>query len=111
MYRTVRGVPDTAATASLIGRPSPAARSRLQAPYSGSLSRAAQIASVANSHDPARSETSLGRSRLTAATTIPGISNRTAWPTGTVQGKSLPFRRIHSSFQQSFLKSMRNRSR
>ena len=69
----------------------------MQAPYSGSLSRAAQIASVANSHDPARSETSPGRSRFTAAITTPGISNRTAWPTGTVQGKSLPIRKSHSS--------------
>ena len=71
----------------------------MQAPYSGSRNRAAQIASVANSHDRRASETSRGRSRLTAAITTPGISNRTAWATGTVQGKSLPCRRIHSSSQ------------
>ena len=41
----------------------------------------------------------------------PGISNRTAWPTGTVQGKSLPVRKYPSAFQQYFLKSMNNRSR
>jgi hypothetical protein len=40
------------ATAALIGRPSPAARSSEAVAYKGNLERAAQIASVASSHDP-----------------------------------------------------------
>ena len=38
----------------------------------------------------------LGRSRFTAATTTPGISSRTAWPTGTVQGNPSPLRKYPS---------------
>ena len=49
--RAWRGCKPCAATASPITRPNPAASSRLHRPYSGILSRANQIASVANSHD------------------------------------------------------------
>ena len=77
-----------AATASPISRPSPAASSRLHAPYIGILSRAPQIASVARSHDTARRGTSLGRSQHDAPTSNPGISMKAAWASGTLQGKS-----------------------
>ena len=102
-YRACRGCRPWAATAPLIGRPSPAAKSRLQPPYRGILSRAPQIASVANSHVPARSETRPERSQFTAANTIPGITNRTTCPTGTVQGKSLPLRKYLGSDEVVFL--------
>src|SRR5262249_52588478 len=94
-----------------IGRASPTARSRLQAPYIGSLRSADQIASVANSQDATFSERSFGQSRFTAPTATPGIINKTAWLTGTVHGKSLAHRNDRSGFTQSFLKRITPRAR
>jgi hypothetical protein len=110
-YLIVRGDRPWMATAALIGRPSPAAKSIEAVAYKGNLERAAQIASVASSHDPARNEMRAGRRRHVAAITKPGINKSAAWAAGTVQGKSLPIWRIHPSTHHSFLKSMRNRSR
>ena len=47
----------------------------------------------------------------TAATIIPGITNRTAWLTGTVHGKSLALRKEPSGFKQNLLKTITPRSR
>ena len=101
-----------AATASLIGRPSPAARSRLQAPYSGNLSRAAQIASVANSHDAPpqrdepRPEPVHGGDHHAGDQQQDRVAHRDG--PGEIPPDS---ERTPRGFKQNFLKSMRTRSR
>jgi hypothetical protein len=94
-YRRGRGRWACATTAALIGRASPAPSRSVAAPYRGNLSRAPQVASVANSHAPARSEMRPRWTRLSAATITPGIIKKRACPTGTVQGKSRPLRKYH----------------
>jgi hypothetical protein len=76
--RTLRESSPRVAIARLIGPASPAASSRLHPAYIGILKSAPQIATVASSHDPTRSETSLGSQRLRTAIANPGITIRAA---------------------------------